>query len=905
MIHQLFEKQVEQAPDKTAAYFEESHLTYQELNDRAEKLAQQLRFMGVGPDVLVGFLVERSLDVVVGLLAILKAGGAYIPLDPSHPASRIVSVLEDAQPLLLLTSDRLEGSLPPHRTRSVTISGALAAEAVDSGPRPAPSLNNLAYVIYTSGSTGKPKGVEIEHAAVLNFLASMRRRPGLKAEDTVLAITTLAFDIAVLEIILPLVCGASVVIANTETARDGTALSALMQRHGVTVIQATPSTFRLLLDAGWMGSPHLKILCGGEAWSTELAQSLLPRCGSLWNMYGPTETTIWSAVAKVEEEQPVAIGAPIANTKLYVLDRALQLVPVGVPGELCIGGIGLARGYLNRPELTRERFVPDPYSAQPSARIYRTGDLVRRLANGTLEFLGRLDHQVKIRGHRIELGEIEAAIRGREDIAQAVVIAREDEPEQRQLVAYVVSSFTNEGFEARASTEKVLESRLREELQARLPDYMAPSAFVFLDQLPLTPNGKLDRKALPIPAKSFISGTLPQTLIEKEIERLWCELLVLKEAGINDNFFELGGNSLLAARVVGAINRQFGLKLSVSTIFLNPTIRSIGKVVEQSHSIEHDQPKVVSIRAGQKGFPIYLVGTNPSDFRIAQFIDKRHSIFAIDAPIAAKVAIDEDDQKQLTVRDLGRIYGDTLLAHAGTSPFVIAGYSFWGKVAFEAAHRAKDRGGKVAIIILIDAYAWTAGFGFSFGAFREGLKWLWRRSDATVNKTNKSTDPFERMLNSLQLLRWLVGRIPEMRRLRSIWNPFDGALNSKGQALETQSGNVLYRTLAKTFCPRQLDAAGALIRSTFTREELLPEIEFTNGWNGLFMRGLDVSRLPGDHISILSDVKIAKLLAQQIDTLVERSGSDVQYFRSDEASLGTKSSGNAEHGQRGLFPPAA
>ena len=397
-IDELFLKQVERTPERTAAIFEDQHLSYAELNRRAEELAHQLRALGVGPDVLVALYLERSLDMVVGVLGVLKAGGAYVPLDPSHPRNRLAYMLAHAQPRVLLTQARLQSELPPHRSHVVAIDADQPAAArLEHAPAPvhARSPHDLAYVIYTSGSTGEPKGVEIEHRAVVNLLASMRHRPGLNADDTMLAITTLAFDIAVLEIFLPLACGACVVIAATETIADGMALAGLIERSRASVMQATPATLQMLLDAGWAGAPHLKILCGGEAWTRELARQLLPRCASLWNMYGPTETTVWSAVAKVEANGSIVIGLPIANTRFYVLDGALEPVPVGVPGELHIGGDGLARGYLHQPELTRERFVTDPFAAVPGAQIYRTGDLVRRLPDGTLEFLGRLDHQVK------------------------------------------------------------------------------------------------------------------------------------------------------------------------------------------------------------------------------------------------------------------------------------------------------------------------------------------------------------------------------------------------------------------------------------------------------------------------------------------------------------------------------
>ena len=393
-IHELFETQAARTPDSMAVAFGGSSLSYGALNRRADELAGQLRALGVGPDVLVALFLERSLDMVVGMLAVLKAGGAYVPLDPAHPPARLAYMLEDAQPLILLTQKRLQPDLPPHRAQLLLIDGvAPLVPAPAAGPRPEPG--HLAYVIYTSGSTGQPKGVEIEHRAVVNMLAAMQQRPGLAAADRMLAITTLTFDIAVLEIFLPLVCGAGVVIAPSATAGDGVALAGLIAQSGVSVMQATPATLRMLLQAGWGGVPGLKILCGGEAYTEELAGQVLARCGTLWNMYGPTETTVWSAVAELTAGRPVTMGPPIANTRFYVLDRALQLVPVGVPGELYIGGAGLARGYRRRPDLTAARFVTDPFAAAQGGLMYRTGDLVRRLSDGTLEFLGRLDHPAR------------------------------------------------------------------------------------------------------------------------------------------------------------------------------------------------------------------------------------------------------------------------------------------------------------------------------------------------------------------------------------------------------------------------------------------------------------------------------------------------------------------------------
>jgi len=862
MIHELFEKQVEQTPEKAALFFENDQLTYRELNDRADKLACQLRALGVGPDVLVALLIERSLDMVVGMLGILKAGGAYIPLDPSHPGSRIVSVLEDAEPLLLLTDQRSAGKLPPHGTQSVTIDGAKPAETDNGEPRREASPGNLAYVIYTSGSTGKPKGVEIEHGAVINFLSSMKRQPGLGAGDTVLAITTLAFDIAVLEIVLPLVCGASVVIASTETARDGAALADLMQRRGVSVIQATPSTFRLLLDAGWMGSPQLKILCGGEAWSAELAKPLLSRCGSLWNMYGPTETTIWSAIAKVEEGRPVAIGLPIANTKLYVLDRALQLVPLGVPGELCIGGMGLARGYLHRPELTRERFVPDPYSEQPGARIYRTGDLVRRQTGGMLEFLGRLDHQVKIRGHRIELGEIEATLEQHANIKQCAVIVPEEAGAERRLVAYFIPV---EGT--------VLSTNdLQQWLSEQLPSYMIPSAFVSLSSFPLNSSGKVDRKALPSPDRAALKDAeslAPRNQAEKILARLWCDVLGNSEVGVRDDFFAMGGNSILAAQTIGKVNQAFGTNLNVTAIFSAPTIEALATSIGQNQLTDTSKSRIVPFRTGENGPPIYFIGAGPVEYQLAQKLRSDRPIFAVDLPIPAewRSGSAEDQSTLPSFEKLGNLYSGALHAHVGGQPCIIAGYSFSGKVAFETARAMRRAGGNVALVLLIDASAWI---GLTFGTASRTWSSIWLSDEGDQNSSRRVRIPTS-LGKSSRLLWWILLQAPRVIRSRARKNRLPSSfVDSAGQSLDLSVIDSLRRIAGTTYKPQPLDAPGVLFRAKLPNEKILPEVDFTNGWGELFPRGLEVIHARGDHWSIVSNKQNLAELASQIDAALDR-----------------------------------
>ncbi|HLE84841.1 MAG TPA: amino acid adenylation domain-containing protein, partial [Thermoanaerobaculia bacterium] len=454
--------------------------------------------------------------------------------------------------------------------------GGAAAEPEETGP-PAGGPDQLAYVIYTSGSTGRPKGVQIQHRSVVSFLLSMARRPGFGAGDTLLAVTTLSFDIAGLELFLPLVTGGRVVVASRETAQAGELLLARIAEEAPTVMQATPATWRLLLDAGWPGPPPAKLLCGGEALPRELADRLLAKGVELWNMYGPTEATIWSSVLQVAAgAEAVPVGGPIANTGLYVLDAALRPVPVGVPGELAIGGLGLARGYLGRPELTAERFLPDPFTRREGGRMYRTGDLVHWRPDGTLAFLGRIDHQVKVRGFRIELGEIEAVLAAHPAVAQAVVIVREDRPGDKRLAAYLV---------ARPGAEAPAVAALRAHLKERLPDYMVPPIFITLDELPLTPNGKVDRKALPAPDRNRPElgeeYVAPRNPTEAALAAIWAETLGLERIGVHDDFFELGGDSLMVIRVVSKANKD-GLGVTTKQLFQNRTIAELAGVAGTS-----------------------------------------------------------------------------------------------------------------------------------------------------------------------------------------------------------------------------------------------------------------------------------------------------------------------------------
>lgn len=595
-VHELFESQVARTPDNAAVVFENETLSYEQLNARANQLAQYLKKRGIGPGELVGIYLERSAEMVIGLLGVLKTGAAYVPLDPSYPEERLSFMVQDSGIRVVLTQQHLREFLAMDGVEWISLDAGWKEIAGQSKENPAATLapENLAYVIYTSGSTGRPKGVQVSHSALNNFLSSMRERPGMSEADILLSVTTLSFDIAGLELYLPLITGAQLVVARREDAMNAHALARLIDESHVTVMQATPATWKLLIEAGWKGSNRLRILCGGEALSQQLAEQLFERCAELWNMYGPTETTIWSTIKQISSgDSNITIGRPIANTQIYVLDKTMKTLPLGVRGELYIGGAGLARGYLNQPDLTAERFIPDRFG-ESGARMYRTGDVARYLADGSVEYLGRTDHQVKLRGFRIELGEIERVINQYARVREAIVLLREDEPGDPRLVAYVV-------WDAPEGNG----NELREYLRKRLPEYMLPAAIVEIEEFPLTPNGKIDRRALPAPERSRsdleTAFQAPRTRTEQVLASIWSEILKVDQIGIHDNFFQLGGHSLLAVRVISRIRVAFGLEVPLRSFFESPTIAECADQIEKQLRDAASPQMPPLVRASRKG----------------------------------------------------------------------------------------------------------------------------------------------------------------------------------------------------------------------------------------------------------------------------------------------------------------
>ncbi len=838
-MHELFEEQARRTPDAVAVEFRDRQLTYGELDARANQLARHLASLGVGPEVLVGICVERSAEMLVGLLGILKAGGAYVPIDPAYPADRQAYMLESSEAPVVVTEERLRPGLPVGDAKVVCLDGdwpAIAALStdpcgVDANPE------QLAYVIYTSGSTGLPKGVQIPHRALVNFLTTMRERPGLTAGDVLVAVTTLSFDIAGLELYLPLVTGARVVVAPAETTSDPRALIALLETSGATVMQATPTTWRMLVDAGWTGGAGLKGLCGGEGLPASLADALVGLELELWNMYGPTETTIWSTCSRVATQgEQVTIGRPIANTKLYVLDPAMNPVPVGVAGELWIGGDGLARGYRGRPDLTDERFVADPFDGTPGARLYKTGDLVRYRADGNVEYIGRIDHQVKVRGFRIELGEIETVLSRHPAVGGAVVVARGNDA-SAELAAYVILR----GIPVAALG-------LRQFLAQKLPTYMVPSTVTALEAFPLTPNGKIDRKALPEPTRERSEErelVAPRTPLEQRLASTWERELGISPIGVTDNFFDLGVTSIVAASLFAAIEHELGDSLPLGAIFRAPTIEALAGLLEAGETTSRWTSLVPIQPAGSRP-PIFCVhgggGTVLHLEPLARRLGQDQPFYGLQSKglyggVASLTTVEEMASHYLS--EMRQVHPD--------GPWRLAGYCFGTIVAFELAQRLVAEGEKVELVTMFNGPSpiWIKKWG-----------WYGNQPSRRVNRpTPVRLSTGERLGRRVSDFSTRLRRaLREPRRFRTAlvwhWQVFGGVRRARlalalgrplPEHLREQYFLHLHAKAERMYEPEPY--TGDLV--VFYGEGLYEDPEL--GWGGLAQGGIRAHAVPGQH----------------------------------------------------------
>jgi amino acid adenylation domain-containing protein len=840
-IHQIFEAQVEKSPDATAVIFLDppTQLTYRQLNQRANQLAHYLRNLGVGPEVLVGIHMERSLEMIIALLGVLKAGGAYVPLDPAYPPERLAFILEDTKTAVMLTQEKLLDKLSIYGAQVVCLDSQweLIARYSQQNPVNQTTPENLIYVIYTSGSTGKPKGVMIPHSGISNQLHWRQTAFGLSNADKVLQTISFSFDPSVWQIFWPLCFGARLILPRPDGHQDSAYLVQTIIEQQITILATVPSMLRLLLEEkGIEKCQFLKhVTCGGEPLPIELVERFFVRLNLdnvLHNCYGPTEASIDASFWTCQRHTnyvTAAIGRPITNAEIYILDCDLQPVPVGEPGEIHIGGAGLARGYLNRPELTAQKFIPHPFDS--SKRLYKTGDLGRYLSDGNIEFLGRLDRQVKIRGFRIELEEIEAKLMLHPGVEASIVVAREDTPNSKQLVAYVVPK----------DKQTLTHTELRDFLKQRLADYMVPSAFVMLDFLPLTPNGKVDRRALPAPP---VPNRLQQTAdflgardkVELKLIQIWKECLNIDSLGVTDNFFDLGGHSLVALRLLALIQQTFGKRLPLSTFLQAPTVEQLAKILQQEECKDLWKPLVAVQPKGEKPplFCIHAADGNVIVFHnLAPYLDADQPIYALQPH-----GLDGKKPFHQKIEDMASDYIQEICSVQPEGPYLLAGYSAGGVIAFEMAQQLVAQGKKVAMLALFDT---CNPIYFHKLSFRQWISRHWN---------NFSRLEFKDKLNYL-----LSGIQQRLNRINEKFkqNNAEEKMLYPSVSLEEDPSlmeAVLFanqQQAVKNYYPKVYPGKVILFRSQQQSWWLVGDFEL--GWKGL--AELEIHAIPGDHHNIV------------------------------------------------------
>ncbi|WGV24584.1 non-ribosomal peptide synthetase [Halotia branconii] len=868
-LHQLFVEQVERTPNNIAVIYEQQQLTYAQLNASANQLAHYLQKLGVAPDVLVGICIERSLSMVVALLAVLKAGGAYVPIDPMYPQERISLMLEDTQAPVLLTQQRLLDILPQHQGYTICLDTNWETIAQESELNPVSNvtLDHLAYVIYTSGSTGKPKGAMLPHRAICNHMLWMQTDFPLTATDKVLQKTPFSFDASVWEFYAPLLVGAQLIMAKPGGHQDSDYLIQTIVEHKITTLQLVPTLLRMLLENEQITNcQSLKnVFCGGEPLTGELQERFFAHLNAeLHNLYGPTETcidaTYWTCKQRLNQHT-VPIGRPIANTQVYILDNQLQPVPVGVIGELHIGGAGLARGYLNRPELTAEKFIPNHLSNEAEARIYKTGDLARFLPDGSIEYCERIDHQVKIRGFRIELGEIEALLTQHPQVRLVAVIAREDEPGNPRLVAYIVTH-----------SEQILpESELHQFLKEQLPEYMIPSAFVMLETLPLTPNGKLDRRALPAPktSRSFLGKEYlqPRDTVELALTQIWSNILNVYPVGVQDNFFDLGGHSLLAVRLMAHIKQKFSQNLPLATLFQYPTIESLANLLRQESGVSSWSP-LVEVQKGNSQYPFFCLPGGGGNvlylYDLARYLGENQTFYGLQAP-----GLNGESEPLTCVEDMAAYYIQAIQTVQPEGPYFLGGHSFGGSIAYEMAQQLVKSGYEVALVAILDAPAPVASDKPVYIDVDDATR-LTETARLIERWAGKSLDISYEILQPLELdaqLAYLkeqliaVDLLPagtDTKQVRGLVQVFEANL----QASIKYSPQEVYPSCLTLLRAREVNAEDAALLTELRQDPAW-------GWGQFSAQNVDIHVVPGDHITMMTQPHISSV-AEKLRICIEQ-----------------------------------
>ncbi|HVW86990.1 MAG TPA: amino acid adenylation domain-containing protein, partial [Bryobacteraceae bacterium] len=863
-LHEWFERQVEKTPRARAVTFENEHLTYRELNERANRLAHYLRKLGVAPDALVALYLERSIDLVVGILGILKSGAAYLPIDPVYPKDRVSFMLEDSQAAVLLTRSDLASNLPAHQAKLVCLDSRtdLFDCEPEANPAPVATPDNLAYVIYTSGSTGKPKGTLITHHNVARLMQSTEALYRFNEHDVWTLFHSHAFDFSVWELWGALLYGGRVVVVPYLTSRSPRDFHELLRNERVTVLNQTPSAFRQFIQAEAeqpsAGSLALRyVIFGGEALEMNTLKPWFDRHGDrqplLVNMYGITETTVHvtaRVLSAADLNAGSVIGAPLEDLRLYILDGKQQPVPIGVAGEICVGGDGVGRGYLNRPDLTQQKFLLDRFSGKPGALLYRSGDLARFLPNGDIEYLGRIDDQVKIRGFRIERGEIEAVLSRHESVRQCFVDVREETPGEKTLVAWFVPRL--------GSTPSVAD--LRVHLRQALPDYMVPSAFVSMERLPLTSNGKIDRKALPLPGERTVDPdhqfVAPRDPVEQVLARIWSKVLKVNRVGLRDNFFDLGGHSLLAVRIIVEIERVYGKRLPLATLLRAPTIGDLADILRKE-SWRPSWSSLVPIRPGGSRTPLFLFhshGGNVLEYHpLANRLDADQPVYALQAR-----GLDGNIPKGRTLEAMAADYLAEVKTLQPAGPYVLGGFCFGGLLAIEAARQLRAAGDDVALVVVIQTVHPAAA------RFKPDTTWLrrsWYRGAKRFDLERENL-----LYRGKGYFRERGRRLVDIAVART-QIAFHG-LNGNGQAhADGRSTPYILESLAiehdrifDKYRPQPYSGDVLLFRAEKQLRGLVAGPAL--GWNDVIDGHLDVCEIPGHQQNILLEPNVSRLAGE-------------------------------------------
>jgi len=878
-VIKLILEQSELYAHKTALRFGDTEISYQQLEQQSNQLAHYILSTGIVPGSLVAVALERSVEMVISLLAILKAGCAYIPLDPTYPANRIEMIFEDAKVGGLITNTSLHESMPScervilidelmsplngfHDGIQLTGDHSISIQD-ESIVRFAPKItikpDSLAYVIFTSGSTGRPKGVMISHKALLNFTLSIQKKPGISVNDHVLAVTTIAFDIAVLEIWVPLISGATIHIASENESKDGYELLQFIRERQISIMQATPATWKILIESGWDNSPQLTCLCGGEAMPRQLATELLDRCRQVWNMYGPTETTVWSTIFQITNdnlagETVVPIGLPIDNTSIYILDEAQRPVPIGIPGELFIGGDGVATGYLNRPDLTNERFINNPFRA--GQKMYHTGDIARYRSDGVVEYIGRADQQIKLRGYRIELGEIEFHLQEHPEIKQCAVALIGSDSLARLVAFYIPNDSEN----------TISVTLLTEHIRKTVPDYMIPTQYVKVKEFPLTPNGKLDRKKLMQyeindDSNSDFNKVQARNSIEYTLVKIWQEVLGMKSISVLDNFFDIGGHSLIAVRLMSRITNEFDQHLPLATIFQHPTIVQLAESLSKNN-VDNKWDALVPMQKGKNGIPAVfcLPGAGGNILYMQSLVREMNDdlpIFGLQPP-----GLDGQSKVSESVESLSRYYIDTIKKTTPNGPYRIIGHSFGGLVAFEIARQLKQAGETIESVIILDTAApqWFEPTGLDWS----NAQWLTQVAniaghqyginiDLTIEDFEqcKSIDDQLNLLHDELIKKGIFPPGAHIKQLRGFMNVYRSNLQMRYQPIDKAIDLDVIIIRSSELQPEQLTDEKAL----HVRNE--PDL----GW-GLWVKSHpQIIETPGDHLTMLNPPHVHQLAA--------------------------------------------